>query len=246
MSRERGNGGGGRDRERDSHSRLAAGTDEVVAHERLPELPRRAGPQVRRVDHELWRVGKVLERRVSEEVPLERTGEVTSAARHLEQNAVEVLTGKPQQRLQHLAREPTGHTTLVEVELSPPQAQQRGGDRARRDARDSVEPRKEPGLVQAHEGAGVEQHRAVAAAGQAQRRTGLERKVSQQLGVGLRRPRRPRHIDLTLLRQCEGAFHALGEPPLELRIIVGREQPCSLSYRAIKLKADSFFMPPRS
>ena len=62
-----------------------------------------------------------------------------------------------------------GPPRLVEVERGPGQRERAGGDRAARDARDAVEARQPAGLVQPPQRAEVEQHRPVAAAGEAQR-----------------------------------------------------------------------------
>ena len=153
--------------------------DAVIAHVRLREPPEHSRLEVRRVEDEAWPVGEILQGRAVEQVLPVRGGDLL-ADRHAGRDQAERNRGNvdrlPRQRaerLDELGLEALGDAAVVEGELRPGEPEHTGRDRAAGNAGHALEPRQVASLVEPPESADMEEHRAVAAARETERGTGL-------------------------------------------------------------------------
>ena len=154
--------------------------DAVVGHVRLREPPEDAGLEVRGVEDEprSVRAGPGASRRrgggASTHSPADLRSFPGAALRARSAGTSTVRAARPRSGDTNAWSKPSGDAGAVEVEARPAVCERSGGDRPAGHARDAVELRQEAELVQPPERARVEEHRAVAAAGEAESNTGLE------------------------------------------------------------------------
>ena len=181
-------GRGHSDRER--HRGVADFPDAVVAHVGPAEAPQRAGLHVGRVDDEARRLGKILQRRVAEEMLAigrdDTIGDLAGEQHPLQNRAAVNRTAREtSDRLDKLGPELCGHAVAVEGERAPREGQAACRDRAAGDARHSPQSRQIPELVEPPEASDVEEHGPITAAREAQGQPGFgraNRRVAYRIG----------------------------------------------------------------